>query len=178
MQRFSAPSVALSMCRPARLAAVDAWDEAALTYEATGQYCPRFARTGILEAGSTIDAGRWQWQVIASPGHDPLSVALYQPELELLISADALWENGFGVVFPELEGVSAFQDVRRDAGCVSRASGALGHSGPRRALQRHGGGDRHGRCVGWTASSRILRKHALHAVKVLIKFRLLETQVE
>ena len=62
--------------------AVDAWDDAALTYEATGQHCPRFTRTGVLAAGSTIAAGRWHWQVIASPGHDPLSVALYQPELE------------------------------------------------------------------------------------------------
>src|SRR2546429_9247765 len=28
-----------------------------------------------------------------------------------LISADALWENGFGVVFPEIEGLSAFDEV-------------------------------------------------------------------
>jgi glyoxylase-like metal-dependent hydrolase (beta-lactamase superfamily II) len=157
--------------------AVDAWDDAAFTYEATGQYCPRFARTGILNAGSTIDAGRWQWQVIASPGHDPLSVALYQPELELLISADALWENGFGVVFPELEGVSAFRDVRETLDTFSRLRVRCvipGHGAPFRdfaaALERA-----MRRLESFEADP---AKHALHAVKVLIKFRLLETQME
>jgi glyoxylase-like metal-dependent hydrolase (beta-lactamase superfamily II) len=156
---------------------VDAWDEAALTYEATGQHCPRFTRTGILTAGSTIAAGRWQWQVIASPGHDPLSVALYQPELELLISADALWENGFGVVFPELEGGPAFQEVRQTLEAFSRLrvrSVIPGHGPPfagmtaaiDRAMRR---------LEGFEADP---AKHALHAVKVLIKFRLLETQQE
>jgi glyoxylase-like metal-dependent hydrolase (beta-lactamase superfamily II) len=38
-------------------------------------------------------------------------MVLYEPELELLISADALWENGFGIVFPELEGGSGFDAV-------------------------------------------------------------------
>lgn len=157
--------------------AVDAWDGAALTYEATGQHCPRFTRTGVLAAGSTIAAGRWHWQVIAAPGHDPLSVALYQPELELLISADALWENGFGVVFPELEGVSAFQDVRQTLEAFSRLR-------VRRVIPGHGSP-----FAGMPAAiDRAMRrlegfeadpaKHALHAVKVLIKFRLLETQRE
>ena len=45
------------------------------------------------------------------PGHDPHSVILFDPREGVLISADALWENGFGIVFPELEGVSAFVDV-------------------------------------------------------------------
>ena len=40
--------------------------------------------------------------------HDPESIVLYQPGLRVLISADALWENGFGVVFPELEDRTLF----------------------------------------------------------------------
>jgi glyoxylase-like metal-dependent hydrolase (beta-lactamase superfamily II) len=51
--------------------------------------------------------------VIASPGHDPESMVLHEPELELLISADALWQNGFGIVFPEVEGgARGFDAVR------------------------------------------------------------------
>jgi glyoxylase-like metal-dependent hydrolase (beta-lactamase superfamily II) len=154
---------------------VDAWDDAALTYEATGQYCPRFTRAGVLEAGSTLWAGRWQWQIIASPGHDPQSVALYQPDLEILISADALWENGFGVVFPELEGSSAFAEVRETLETFSRLRVRCvipGHGKPFAEMP--------------AAIDRALRrldrfeadpvKHAVHAVKVLIKFRLLEAQ--
>ena len=158
-------------------AAVDAWDESKLTYEATGQHCPRFVRDGALEASSVIDAGRWRWELIASPGHDPLSLAMYQPDLELLVSADALWENGFGVVFPELEGESAFDDVRRTLERFSRLRVRWvipGHGSPfsdirsaiDRALRRLDGFEREP------------RRHALHAAKVLIKFRLLETQAE
>ena len=35
---------------------------------------------------------------------------LYCAEERVLISADALWENGFGVIFPELEGESGFAE--------------------------------------------------------------------
>ena len=38
---------------------------------------------------------------------------LYQPDRCLLISVDALWANGFGVVFPELTGEPGFDDVER-----------------------------------------------------------------
>ncbi|HWI09803.1 MAG TPA: MBL fold metallo-hydrolase, partial [Burkholderiaceae bacterium] len=91
---------------------VDRWDESLLTYRDTGQQCPRFNRTGAIGTGDRIRCGAWLWEVVASPGHDPESMVLYQAELRVLISADALWENGFGVVFPELEGLQAFQDVR------------------------------------------------------------------
>ncbi|MCQ9958297.1 hypothetical protein L6B39_14330, partial [Staphylococcus aureus] len=36
---------------------------------------------------------------------------LFEPASRTLISADALWENGFGVVFPEIEGLQAFEEV-------------------------------------------------------------------
>ena len=83
---------------------VDAWDEDALTYRATGQECPRFRRTGSITAGDELVCGDSRWQVLAAPGHDPESVVLYEPGLQVLISADALWANGFGVVFPEIVG--------------------------------------------------------------------------
>lgn len=157
--------------------AVDRWDEARLTYRATGQHCPRFARDGVIEAPGDMLAGRWRWQVIASPGHDPMSVALYQPELELLISADALWENGFGVVFPELEGDDAFDQVAATLDRFEALSVRCvipGHGAPFSDVAQ---------AIG-RARSRLDRfvkdphQHALHAAKVLVKFRLLETQAE
>ena len=45
------------------------------------------------------------------PGTIPHSLIFFEPSAKSLISADALWENGFGVVFPELEGVDAFSEV-------------------------------------------------------------------
>ena len=48
--------------------------------------------------------GDLAWQALAVPGHDMDALALYNPEQRLLISGDALWQDGFGVVFAELLG--------------------------------------------------------------------------
>jgi glyoxylase-like metal-dependent hydrolase (beta-lactamase superfamily II) len=37
------------------------------------------------------------------------SLMLYCEDMRLLVSADALWENGFGVIFPEIDGDHASQ---------------------------------------------------------------------
>lgn len=159
------------------IAKVDAWDETALTFRWTGQHCPRFPRSGAVSVGDTLRLGAWDWQVIGSPGHDPASVVLHQPELELLISADALWENGFGVVFPEIEGHDAFTEVRET---LERIGGLR----VRWAIPGHGRafGDveaalarAHRRLDGLVADP---ARHARHAAKVLIKFHLLEHQAE
>ena len=36
---------------------------------------------------------------------------LFDAQHGVLISADALWENGFGVVFPEIDGEPGFDDI-------------------------------------------------------------------
>jgi glyoxylase-like metal-dependent hydrolase (beta-lactamase superfamily II) len=152
---------------------VDAWDEEALTYRATGQACPRFKRTGVLSRGNQTVLGDRSWQVIASPGHDPQSVVLYQPELGLLISADALWEDGFGIVFPELEGLQAFDEVRSTLDQLSKLP-------VRWVIPGHGAPfDDHLQAIG-RAYARLDKlvanptRHSRHAGKVLIKFHLLE----
>ncbi|MFP5466573.1 MAG: MBL fold metallo-hydrolase, partial [Gammaproteobacteria bacterium] len=96
---------------PGQWEAVQRWDPVALTYQPTGQECPRFLAHQRLIPGEEIQLGDWRWEIHGAPGHDPHSVVLYQPHQQCLISADALWENGFGVVFPELEGEEAFQEV-------------------------------------------------------------------
>ena len=51
----------------------------------------------------------------------------------MLISADALWENGFGVIFPELEGDSGFAEERAVLELISTLD--VGRdSRPRRAV--------------------------------------------
>lgn len=151
------------------------WAEDELTYSATGQHCPRFTADLRLQPGETIELGGRSWYVVASPGHDPHSVMFHEPSLGILISADALWEDGFGVVFPELEGFEAFADVRRTLELIARLDVELvipGHGSPfvdvRGALER-----------AFLRLDRFMtdpRKHSLHAAKVLIKFHLLEIQ--
>lgn len=156
---------------------VQRWDERELTYEATGQHCPRFEAKGRLHPGETVRLGGRAWNVVASPGHDPESVMFHDPALGILISADALWEDGFGVVFPELEGFEAFSDVGRTLELISGLNVDVvipGHGRPfsdvSPALDRA-----RGRLARFVTDP---RKHALHAAKVLIKFHLLEVQAE
>jgi glyoxylase-like metal-dependent hydrolase (beta-lactamase superfamily II) len=92
--------------------AVREWHEDRLTFSGTGQSCERFGFTGTIAPGATLQLGGLDWSVLGAPGHDPHSLMLYCAEERLLISADALWENGFGVIFPELEGESGFAEQR------------------------------------------------------------------
>lgn len=160
---------------PGQAQAVRTWDEEALSYAPTGQQCPRFGIDALLQPGQEIALGAGQWQVHAAPGHDPHAVLLFEPRWRLLVSGDALWQNGFGVVFPELEGDSAFAEVGASLDLIERLApatvvpghgGAFDDVGP--ALERA-----RRRLDGFVAAP---RKHALYAAKVLLKFKLLELQ--
>ena len=110
---------ALQTCYPAmrthipmgQAAQVRDWDVVALSYLPTGQLCPQFQFNETLQPGTLIRFGAKPWEIHAATGHDPHSVMFFDPVAKILISADALWENGFGVVFPELEGANAFSNV-------------------------------------------------------------------
>jgi glyoxylase-like metal-dependent hydrolase (beta-lactamase superfamily II) len=155
--------------------AVRTWDPVALSYAPTGQHCPRFRIDGALEPGTSVRLGSWLWEVHAAPGHDPNSVILFERESRTLISADALWENGFGIVFQELEGERAFDEVADTLDLIERLDPAVvipGHgtvfAGVAGALARA-----RSRLDAYVANP---RRHAAHAAKVLIKFKLLEVQ--
>jgi glyoxylase-like metal-dependent hydrolase (beta-lactamase superfamily II) len=155
--------------------AVRAWDEDALTFRATGQRCDRFTFTDTIENGTTLALGGFDWNVLGAPGHDPHSLMLHCPETRVLISADALWENGFGVIFPELEGASGFAEQRAVLELISTLDVDIvipGHGAPftdvARALD--------------TAISRLdylqsdPARNAKNALKVLIVFKLMEVR--
>jgi glyoxylase-like metal-dependent hydrolase (beta-lactamase superfamily II) len=158
---------------PGLAQAVQGWNDADLSYVPTGQNCPPFRLTGLLAPGSTYRWADTEWQVHAAPGHDPHSVILFAPEHRLLISADALWQNGFGVVFPELEGVAAFDEVADSLDLIERLDPAViipGHGAvfsgvsDALALARQK----------LEAFAKAPEKHARYGAKVLLKFKLLE----
>ena len=151
------------------------WDAEALTYAPTGQSCPPFTYDTLLEPGTDIRLGDRLWQVHAAPGHDTHSVILFDPAERILISADALWERGFGVVFPELEGDDAFDELGETIDLIESLAPALVIPGHGRlftdvpeaiAFART-------RLQGFVADP---ARHTRHAAKVLLKFRLLEVQ--
>lgn len=151
------------------------WDPYALSYTPTGQECPAFGFDTLLQPGSSVLLGDKPWQVHAAPGHDPHSVVLFEPQGRLLISADALWENGFGVVFPELEGTDAFGDVAATLDVIEALAPLVvipGHGPVFADAPRAIAGARR-RLDGFVRNP---GKHALYAAKVLLKYKLLEWQ--
>jgi len=155
--------------------AVTRWDTALLSFQSTGQECPQFRFEHTLTSGLDVVLNGLTWQVHAAPGHDPNSVIFFQPEHAVLISADALWENGFGVIFPELEGQNAFDDAEFTFQVIEQLRPLHiipGHGSPFSdlpgSLQR--------------ARARLQKfktspeAHLRHALKVLLKFKLLDWQ--
>jgi glyoxylase-like metal-dependent hydrolase (beta-lactamase superfamily II) len=80
------------------------WDENALLLTPTAQRGDRFRHDGVLSPGETFVMGGLRWQAHAAPGHDMDALIFHCPETRLLISGDALWEDGFGIIFGELLG--------------------------------------------------------------------------
>lgn len=160
---------------PGQAALVEKWDAEALTYLPTGQLCPRFKYDGCLLPGAEIPLADVMWQIHAAPGHDPHSVVLFDPSSRTLISADALWEKGFGVVFPELEGDSAFSEVGATLDLIEQLD-------PRWVIPGHGPVFIYRAEVLARSRERLdaflknPARHAHHAAKVLLKFKLLEQQ--
>jgi glyoxylase-like metal-dependent hydrolase (beta-lactamase superfamily II) len=151
------------------------WDQQALSFAATGQQCPRFSFNDTLQPGALIELGDLVWQVLGAAGHDPHSLILYCPEQRLLISADALWENGFGVIFPELEGESGFAEAKATLEQIAALDIRLvipGHGRPFTNVQQ--ALDNAFSRLDYLASDPL--RNAQNAVKVLLKFLLLERQ--
>lgn len=93
---------------------IDAWSDTSLILGFADQRADRFRYDDTFPDGAVLRMGELDWQVIAAPGHDTHAVMFYAPEARVLISGDALWENGFGVVLPQLFGRdTALEETRR-----------------------------------------------------------------
>jgi glyoxylase-like metal-dependent hydrolase (beta-lactamase superfamily II) len=119
--------------------------------------------------------GDYSWEVVPVGGHDRHSVVLFHSDQRVLMSADNLWENGFGVVFSELEGVDGFRELGRSLDRIESLRATLVIPG-------------HGRPFTDIAQALVLarkrlayfterpERHFLHAARVLLKFKLLDLQ--
>jgi glyoxylase-like metal-dependent hydrolase (beta-lactamase superfamily II) len=152
---------------------VRAWDEDALSYRATGQQCARFTFDETIAPGDSLAMGDLQWQALSAPGHDPHALLFWCADEEILLSGDALWQNGFGVIFPELAGEPGFDEVRATLDLIASLRPRLvvpGHGAPfidvDAALQRA-----YGR-LDYLAADPV--RNAENGVKVLLKFLLIE----
>jgi glyoxylase-like metal-dependent hydrolase (beta-lactamase superfamily II) len=149
------------------------WDEDALSYRATGQQCARFTFDETLAPGDVLTMGDLAWQALAAPGHDPHALLFWCDSEGILIAGDALWQNGFGVIFPELAGEPGFDAVRATLDLIASLRPRLvipGHGAPftdaDAALKRA-----YGR-LDYLSADPV--RNAENGIKVLLKFLLIE----
>lgn len=150
-------------------------DDDALKFEFIGQQCERFGLDTTIAAGDTLNWGGLAWRALAAPGHDDDSLIFLCDREGILISADALWEDGSGAIFPEQNQPPGFAAAHATLDLIASLAVRLvipGHGAPfcdvAGAVQR--------------AKSRLDHlaaeptRNARHVAKVLLKFKLLEVQ--
>jgi glyoxylase-like metal-dependent hydrolase (beta-lactamase superfamily II) len=151
------------------------WDQEALLLEYADQHAQRFAVDEELRAGERYVWGDLEWHALAAPGHDMSALVFYNPEHGILISGDALWQNGFGFVVPPAFDPSALPATRATLEMLSALDVRIvipGHGEPftdvaaaiDRSLQR----------VSAFEANPV--RMARHALKVFLMFHLLERQ--
>ena len=101
--------------------AVTDWDEAARLLSTAAQTGERFAVDATLAPGDRFVAGELEWQAIAAPGHDMDALTYYNTERRILISGDALWRDGFGILFADVLGTGdGIGEARRTLEAIGR----------------------------------------------------------
>lgn len=155
---------------------VATWQDEQMHHGQCGHRVERFDAHEVARAGDEIELGGQRWRFLATPGHDPDSLLLHNAEQRLLISADALWEDGFGLIFGALGGdTSGFDDQEAvlelieslDVDIVlpghgrifSDFQGALSRARQRLAYQRAD-----------------LVRHARYGLKVLLKYQMMDEE--
>lgn len=157
------------------LAAVEQWDEDALSYRLTDQPCPRFVADRALVPGERIALGESEWEIHAAPGHDMDAVMLFEPQTRTLIAGDALWEERLAIIFPELVGRDGFGPTRDTLALIERLNPACvlpGHGRPFGDVARALASSRER----VAAFEREPDRHAQHAARALLMFHLLEVR--
>lgn len=144
-----------------------------LSHQQTGQLLPRFAVDRVLRPDEALRAGGRDWQALPAPGHDPHALMFWDADQGVLIAGDALWEQGFGVVFPELWGEAAFEDALAVLDRIERLRLAVLVPGHGPACQDVPGAlaQARRRLQAWRDDP---RAHARYAAKVLLKYHLME----
>lgn len=160
---------------PGEAELVDSWDEDRLSYRRTSQQCPRFSYDRLIHPHDILRLGGEDWAVLPAAGHDHAMVMLWCERLGILLSADALWQKGFGVIFPELAGIPGFAQQKATLDLI-------GSLQPRLVIPGHGAPFTDVAASLQAAHSRIdwfmaePRRNSDNALKVLLAFKLLEAR--
>lgn len=154
---------------------VDPWTPQSAWMEEFDQKAAPFRFDDTLAAGEGFEGGGYEWQAHAAPGHDMDALMFFEPANRVLISGDALWENGMGFVWPEA-GANPYIEAAREAlDTIERLAPAVvipGHGEPFTDAAGAVGRVR----AKLDAFQRDPVKNARHVVKVMFVFALLDRE--
>jgi len=109
------------------------WTPQSVWMERFDQRADPFNFDDTLAPGDRFGGGGLTWEVHGAPGHDMDALQFFEPENRILISGDALWEDGMGFVWPE-EGANPWIGAAREAlDTIERLDPAVvipGHGAP------------------------------------------------
>jgi glyoxylase-like metal-dependent hydrolase (beta-lactamase superfamily II) len=149
------------------------WTPQSVWMERFDQRADPFHLDETLAAGGSFEGGGLTWQAHAAPGHDMDALMFFEPRHRILVSGDALWEDGMGFVWPE-EGANPWIDAARTT--LDR----IERLDPAAVIPGHGAPFGDARAALARVRSRLdafatdPRRNARHVVKVLFIFALLE----
>lgn len=152
---------------------IDAWDEQTLLLAYADQSAERFAYDERIKPGEAHVWGDLEWRALAAPGHDMGALVFFNPEHRILVSGDALWAKGFGLVMPPEVDPRALPATRDTLSMIAGLDARIvipGHGEPfadvDAALEQA-----FARAAAFEADS---LRTARHALKVLLSFALLD----
>ena len=83
----------------------------------------------VLEPGERVAIGPARWEVLATPGHMPGHLSLFQPELGVLLLGDALHADDVGWLNLPLDGTAAIEASLRTVETLGRLPVRIALSG-------------------------------------------------
>lgn len=154
---------------------IEPWTSQGAWMERFDQRADPFRFDDTIGAGDTFEAGGLHWEAHAAPGHDMEALMFFEPANRILISGDALWENGMGFVWPAHGANPFIAAAHQTLDAMERLAPALvipGHGAPFAGVGAALAAVR----SKLDAFARDPAKNARHVVKVMFVFALLDRQ--
>jgi glyoxylase-like metal-dependent hydrolase (beta-lactamase superfamily II) len=154
---------------------VEPWTPQSAWMREFDQRADPFHFDDTLAAGETFEGGGFEWEAVAAPGHDMDALMFFEPVNRILISGDALWQNGMGFVWPGEGADSAIAAAFDTLATIEKLDCAV-------VIPGHGEVFRDVAASIATARSKLdafardPAKNARHAAKVLFVFALLDRE--
>lgn len=156
-------------------AAVERWDTRELWLDYSGQLNEPFRFDDIIKVDALIAVGGHTWRALEAPGHDMGALMFWCEAERILISGDALWENGFGIVLAGPGFQQRLQAARETLDRIEQLDPRIvipGHGKPFCSTDKAIAASR-SRINAFAADEAKLARHVL---KVMFSFSLLERQ--